>query len=184
MIYPYLNVLTPSDCSEVINLNINALHPQSVLDNNKGRIQSPDRVAEGSFIYSNLPVIQKIKNIVSQVTNLPIENQEPPNIVRYEVGGHYKPHYDYFDPKEFPDFSQRGNRKYSCLFYLNDNLKGGETYFPNYNLKIGPTLGTLVRWENLYPNGDINPNSLHSGLPVIEGEKWILIIWVNENKIK
>lgn len=183
MVYPFLNILSPSECSEIITNTVNNLKPLQV-SGIKGSTYSSDRIAEGNFIYSNPPIIQKIKNIVSNVTNLPIENQEVPNIIRYKRGGHYTPHHDYFDPKDFPKFKQRGNRKYSCLFYLNEDFEGGETFFPQYKLKIGPTLGTLIRWENLYPNGDINPNSLHAGLPVTKGEKWILVIWVNENIIK
>lgn len=183
MVYPYLNILSYSECLEIIKNTKPFLQPQQIQEK-QGKVLSSDRIAEGSFIYSNPPIIQKIKKIVSNITNLPIENQEAPNVVRYKPGGHYKPHHDYFDPQDYPDIVQKGNRKYSCLFYLNEGFKGGETYFPKYKLKIGPTLGTLIKWENLYSNGNINPNSLHAGLPVIEGEKWILVIWVNENKIK
>jgi len=183
MVYPFLNILTPLECSEIINNTLTTLQSLHVSEG-EGSIYSPDRIAEGAFIYSTPPLIMKIKNIVSKVTNLPIENQEAPNVVRYKKGGLYKPHHDYFDPKEYPNISKIGNRKYSCLFYLNNSFEGGETYFPYYEVKIGPTVGTLLRWENLYPNGDINPHSLHSGLPVIKGEKWILVIWVNENSIK
>jgi len=181
MIYPYLNILTPSECLEIINNTINNLKPLQV-EEKDGPTYSFDRVAEGTFIRQNPPLIQKIRQIVSNVTNLPLENQEAPNVVRYKVGGHYKQHHDYFDPMEFPNISQRGNRKYTCLFYLNEDFEGGETYFPNYNLKIGPTIGSLLRWENLLSNGNPNPNSLHSGLPVSKGEKWILVIWVNDKK--
>ena len=59
-------------------------------------------------------------------------------------------------------------------------MEGGGTFFPKLKLNINPTTGTLVKWDNLYSDGSPNPNSTHSGMPVIKGEKWILVIWVNE----
>ena len=178
MITPYLNLLSPNECSEIIHNTIDKLKPLQV------GIEStydPGRIGDGTIIYSNPPLIQKIKNIVSKATNLPIENQEPPNVIRYKVGGLYKEHNDFLG--SYKSFKGGGDRKYSCLFYLNNNFKGGETYFPHFNLKIGPTIGTLVKWDNLLPDGTGNPNLLHAGLPVTEGEKWILIIWVNEKQL-
>lgn len=183
MIYPYLNILTPSECSEIIHNTSNEFKPLQVSKGQEG-VYSKDRIAEGTFIYSNPPIVKKIKNIVSSITKLPIEHQEIPNVVKYKVGGHYKTHHDYFDPENFPNLLKRGNRKYTCLFYLNTNFEGGETYFPHYNIKVGPTIGSLLVWDNLLPNGRGNIQSEHSGLPVIKGEKFILVIWVNEKSIK
>jgi prolyl 4-hydroxylase len=185
MVYPYLNVLSPLECLEIIKNTEEYLQPLKVYSKEGGDIISPDRVAEGTFIQDNPPLIRKIKKIISEVTSLPISHQEVPNVVRYRVGGKYEPHHDYIDlnSHSHSEYAESGNRKYTCLFYLNNNFEGGETYFPNYNLKIGPTIGSLVRWENLHPNGNPNPNSLHAGLPIIKGEKWILVVWVKEKSI-
>jgi prolyl 4-hydroxylase len=43
-------------------------------------------------------------------------------------------------------------------------------------------VGKLVIWKNLNDDLSLNYNSLHAGLPVIRGEKWICIVWVRENK--
>jgi prolyl 4-hydroxylase len=48
---------------------------------------------------------------------------------------------------------------------------------------VTPEMGKLVVWKNLNDDMSINLNSLHAGLPVTEGEKWICIIWVRERKI-
>ena len=167
------NILTFKECEEIISNCKNIVQPTLVFTPKGPKLDST-RTAEGIFIYENPPVIQKVKNIVSQLTNLPIENQTPPHIVRYKTGGEYKEHVDYLDV-------ERGkNRKHSCLFYLNENMEGGGTFFPKLKLNINPTTGTLVKWDNLYSDGSPNPNSTHSGMPVIKGEKWILVIWVNE----
>lgn len=167
-------ILTSKECEEIIVNCKDKLEPSYVSTPNGPKLDSM-RTAEGIFIYENPPVIQKIKNIVSQLTNLPIENQTPPHVVRYKTGGEYKEHVDYLSNKE------RGeNRKYSCLFYLNEDMEGGGTYFPKLQLGLNPTTGTLLKWDNLHSDGTPNPNSTHAGMPVIKGEKWILVIWVNE----
>jgi prolyl 4-hydroxylase len=48
---------------------------------------------------------------------------------------------------------------------------------------VKPEMGKLLVWKNLNDDLSINLNSLHAGLPVTLGEKWICIIWVRERKI-
>jgi prolyl 4-hydroxylase len=127
----------------------------------------------------------KIKKLVVEKTNLPLENQEAIHIVKYEIGGQYKLHHDFFHPNT--DYyesciKQGGQRAYSCLIYLNDNFTGGETDFPKVNKTVIPELGKLIVWDNLKEDGSLDYDSFHAGLPVIEGQKWICIVWVRENK--
>ena len=75
-----------------------------------------------------------------------------------------------------------GNRTHTALFYLNDDFEGGETEFPKLDIKVKPELGKLLLWTNMNDDGTLDYDSLHAGLPVIEGEKWILVIWVREQK--
>lgn len=184
MISSQLNVLTKKECIEIIHNSIPHLAPATVIeDGNDYPTLHPDRTADSYFIKSNPPIIQKIKQIVSHTTGLPIENQEPPNVVRYKPGGGYKLHLDAF---AFPVIAQSPSkqRKFSSLFYLNDNFEEGGTYFPNYGLTIKPPAGTLITWSNT-PLNDNNPdeNSRHAGTPVTKGEKFILIIWTTAGKV-
>jgi hypothetical protein len=39
-----------------------------------------------------------------------------------------------------------------------------------------------VVWDNLNPNGSLDYTSIHAGLPVISGIKYIAVIWIRENK--
>ena len=176
MVIPFLNILSEKECKEIIHNTKPLLKPTTVVNPTDGILKlHPHRTAAGVFINETPLLIQKIQNIVADITNLPIKNQEPPQVVRYKVGGEYKEH---------TDFTKRENdRRYSCLFYLNEDVEGGGTYFPDLKLQINPTLGTMIMWENLYNDGTPNPHSIHTGLPVSRGEKWILVIWVHENEI-
>ena len=57
------------------------------------------------------------------------ENGESIQVLRYELGQKYEPHFDYFfDPV---NTQQGGHRYATVLMYLSDVEEGGETIFPN-----------------------------------------------------
>lgn len=183
MIKEYNNVLTLEECNDLIAMSSDTLKPAAVL----GQQIDNYRTADNTWINERNDLIFKIKEIISTHTGLPVENQELPHIVRYKVGGEYKPHQDFFHKgTDYYDavMQRGGQRVFSCIFYLNDNFKGGETNFPKIQYKVTPELGKLVIWKNLHEDGEPNHDSLHAGLPVIEGEKWICIIWVREKQFQ
>jgi prolyl 4-hydroxylase len=182
MIHEYKNILSVDECNELISISKDKLSEATTL----GTKIKDYRTAEITWLIEKTDLNEKIKNIVSEKTDLPIENQEQVHIVKYNIGGEYKQHHDFFHPDTDyykTHIEKGGQRIYSCLFYLNDDFQGGETHFPKVNYKVKPELGKLVIWKNLNDDSSINLNSLHAGLPVTSGEKWICIIWVRERKI-
>jgi prolyl 4-hydroxylase len=63
------------------------------------------------------------------------------------------------------------------MIYLNDVESGGETAFVNVGLVLPPKAGMAVIWNNLYPDGTPNPDTLHQGMPVKAGHKAIITKW-------
>lgn len=175
------NEITGDECNSIIELGIKNLKPARVL----GKEIPGYRTAENGWIYETTPLLKNLKERISSLTNLPIENQEHPQIVKYEIGGEYKQHHDFFHTNQ-PYYDsvtkQGGQRFFSCLYYLNSDFTGGETHFPIKNITITPRVGRLLIWKNIKENGELDHDSLHSGLPVISGTKWILIIWVREKQ--
>lgn len=57
------------------------------------------------------------------------ENGEAMQVLRYELGQKYEPHFDYFHDKVNQQLG--GHRIATVLMYLSDVEKGGETVFPN-----------------------------------------------------
>lgn len=181
MIQEFKNLLSVDECNELIQMSKDKLFEATTLGENV----KDYRTANNTWLFEKTDLTDKIKNIVLEKTNLPIENQEKIHIVKYNVGGEYKEHHDFFHPNTdyFESQIQRGGQRiYSCLFYLNDNFLGGETDFPKIEYKVNPKIGKLVVWKNLNDDLTLNYNSLHTGLPVLSGEKWICIVWVRENK--
>jgi prolyl 4-hydroxylase len=182
MIQEFKNVLSVDECNELIQISKDKLSEATTLGTNI----KDYRTAENTWLFEKTELNDRIKNIISEKTELPIEHQEAIHIVKYNVGGEYKEHHDFFHPDTDyynTHIERGGQRVYSCLFYLNDDFEGGDTSFPKIKYVITPELGKLVVWKNLNNDLSINLNSLHAGLPVIKGEKWICIIWVRERKL-
>lgn len=184
MIYPYPNFLTPNECEEIINYSLPQLEPLTTFLTPKEARINKDRVGEGCFIFESGGVFGKIKNTISLLTNHSTSCIEPLNVIRYKVGGKYDPHFDFFGSnKDFKDkIEKEGDRKYTFIIYLNDSFKGGSTYFPKMGVEIHPFIGNLVIWSNISSKGVPYYNSLHAGMPVEEGEKWVLVSWIKERK--
>nr|WP_243521112.1 2OG-Fe(II) oxygenase [Bacillus pseudomycoides] len=65
--------------------------------------------------------------------------------------------------------------------YLNNVSSSGETSFPLLNIKVAPSEGVLLVFENY--KKDSNERHLfskHEGCLVHDGEKWIATLWFHE----
>lgn len=102
---------------------------------------------------------------------------EPMNIIRYRSGEKFVSHYDADHTNAGQRTQTGGLRRTTAIGYLSDAYRGGETAFPKLGVKITPRLGDVIVFDNLDDDGRTEPASLHAGLPLIEGEKWILAQW-------
>jgi prolyl 4-hydroxylase len=182
MIREIKNAITTDQSKELIEIAERHLIKMTTL----GKETEGYRSAQGTWVDKNLELSIYIKSIISDCANLPIENMENLHIVKYQVGGEYKEHHDFFFPNE--DYYERectnrgGQRLKSALIYLNDDFEGGETHFPKLNKIIKPEINKMVIWDNINEDNSLNYDSLHAGLPVKSGVKYICIVWIRENK--
>jgi prolyl 4-hydroxylase len=168
------------DCNELIDAAKSKLKPASIL----GEQIDDFRVADSVFLSNGCCIGANIfQSVASELTGLPITHQEMIHVVRYRAGGEYKGHYDflqYLEDKSYLD--NGGDRYFTVLAYLNDNYKGGRTVFPRRQVSVKPELGKIIVWKNLHDDFTADESSFHAGYPVTEGEKWIAVIWVRQNK--
>ncbi len=140
------------------------------------------RTSSDFFLEKSSTLSKTIEDLIAEFTSLPYENQEGLSIIKYSPGQEYKEHYDFLH--QIPgEIDRGGDRVFTAIFYLNDNFQGGETYFSKIDLAIIPKKGRMLIWKN-YINGLPNYDSLHAGLPVLSGEKWIATKWVRELEFK
>ena len=166
MIKEIPNYLTENECSMLIGLGESGQLDSGRVSNNKFGY----RKAKVTWLKTYSSLVEKIKNGVAEITGFPVENQEDFHFVKYNTDGEYKVHTDGKD------------RPKTALVYLNDGFIGGETEFPKLNMIIKPETGKLVIWDNTLEDGSGDPNSLHAGLPVIAGTKYIAVIWIRGEK--
>ncbi|RYD50299.1 MAG: oxygenase, partial [Sphingomonadales bacterium] len=99
-------------------------------------------------------------------------------------GQQFRAHCDYFH--ENADYWAKmleygGQRTWTAMIYLNDVEEGGATWFPRAGIRFKPKRGLMVIWNNMEPDGSPNYDTLHEGMRVIEGKKYIITKWFREN---
>jgi prolyl 4-hydroxylase len=110
---------------------------------------------------------------------------EPIQGQRYAVGQEFKQHTDYFEP-EGADFDRycalAGNRTWTAMIYLNQPGAGGATRFKVIDKIVQPETGKLLAWNNRRPDGSCNPATLHAGMKVRAGVKYVITKWFRERR--
>ena len=71
-------------------------------------------------------------------------------------------------------FDLSGQRIATFLLCLEAAETGGGTAYPHAGLTVEYETGTAAMHFNVTPDGRADPHSLHRGLPVVRGEKWLL----------
>ncbi len=173
-------ILGETECAELIELARPRLQRALTVDDDGKHQVDQRRTSEGMFFsIGELPLIRRIEQRLAGLLDLPASHGEGLQILHYEPGQEYAPHFDWFDP-ELPGFERitraGGQRIASVVMYLNTPEQGGGTAFPELGLTVTARRGSAVYFA--YEGGD--PSSLHAGLPVIRGEKWIATKWLRE----
>lgn len=124
---------------------------------------------------------------IAACAGLPLSHAEPLAVLRYEVGQEYKVHHDFMAPEvvaNHPLYSKLGQRVATVVTYLVQPAAGGGTVFPRLDLRIEPRPGMAVHFLNTHPDGRPDEDSLHAGLPVTAGEKWVCTLWFRERETR
>jgi prolyl 4-hydroxylase len=108
---------------------------------------------------------------------------EPIQGQRYDPGGYFKAHKDFFAPNT-PEFDKHtrsgGQRTWTVMIYLNEVEEGGGTRFEAVGRTFRPVPGLAVAWNNLTIDGTPNHGTMHEALPVVRGVKYVITKWFRE----
>jgi hypothetical protein len=123
------------------------------------------------------PVVRNIERRIAAGFELPANHVEPLSILRYESGHSYAPHVDYFSADRFA-YNDRigdvaGQRVASFLVYLRAPTTGGETHYLEIDRKVTGRERMALCHFNCDASGAPDPATLHTGTPVVTGEKWL-----------
>ncbi|KAI3797315.1 hypothetical protein L1987_32571 [Smallanthus sonchifolius] len=199
----YHNFLSKEECEYLINLAKPHMAKSTVVDSKTG--QSKDsrvRTSSGTFLRRGRDkIIRNIEKRIADFTFIPVEHGEGLQVLHYEEGQKYEPHFDYF----LDEFNTKngGQRIATVLMYLSDVEEGGETVFPaslgNFSsnpewnnlsecakkgLHVKPKMGDALLFWSMRPDATLDPTSLHGGCPVIKGNKWSSTKWMHVEEYK
>jgi prolyl 4-hydroxylase len=183
------NVLTPDECEQLIALSNTRLSRSTTVDELTGQTKPHEhRTSQGTFFQLNeTPLIAAIDQRIAGLMQLPVVNGEGLQILNYQVGGEYKPHFDYFPPEQpgsATHIARGGQRVATLIIYLNDVEEGGETIFPEIDLKIVPMRGCAVYFAYANARSQLDALTYHGGNPVLRGEKWIATKWMRQREYR
>ena len=129
------------------------------------------------------PLIAQVDGKIADLLGLPLAASEPLQGQRYAPGQEFKPHTDTFEPGGYDFYvhtAETGQRTWTAMIYLNEPEEGGATRFKTIGKIIQPETGKLLAWNNLLPNAQPNPATLHQGMKVRRGVKYVLTKWFRE----
>jgi prolyl 4-hydroxylase len=144
------------------------------------------RTSETCDLDSGDPAVANVERKIADLLGLPLDRGEPLQGQRYAPGQEFRPHTDTFNPGGF-DFllhtERGGQRSWTAMIYLNEPEDGGATRFKTIGKTIQPETGKLLAWNNLLADGRPNPATLHQGMKVRRGTKYVLTKWFRERPL-
>lgn len=174
---------------------INEKEAKHILEKSKGNFSdslvmsgyaSSIRKSQTCWLSKSDPIIRSIIQRVCDIVDMQIDNAEDLQVVKYQPNGYYNEHHDSCcdENDTCKDFLKRGgNRVVTMVIYLNDGFEGGATKFIKLNKEIKPDKYSGILFYSMNKNKDkCHSLSMHAGLPITSGEKYIANVWLRENK--
>ncbi|RVX16727.1 putative prolyl 4-hydroxylase 10 [Vitis vinifera] len=188
--FVYHNFLSKDECEYLIKLAKPHMQKSTVVDSSTGKSKDSRYGSLRNFFL----VVFRFRGLFS-------EHGEGLQILHYEVGQKYEPHYDYFLTIITLRMEDSVWLQFLCTSLM--LKKGGETVFPaakgNFSsvpwwnelsecgkegLSVKPKMGDALLFWSMKPDASLDPSSLHGGCPVIKGNKWSSTKWIRVNEYK
>lgn len=186
---PYIVVLddflSTEECTALIKMSQDKFKTSRVVNDDDGtRIESKSRISQSvSHSKSSHKLVKTIESRIAELLNWPANHGEGLLVLKYENGGEYKPHYDYFNPNKAGSsqvMQESGQRVGTFLMFLSEVEAGGSTRFPKLNFEVRPKTGRAIFFSNVGLDGEIDEMTLHAGMPVTKGIKYLSTVWLRE----
>jgi len=176
------NILTEQECNDIM-----FYASDNLTDPSTGNSKYVDpKNNQQYWIPKNNALVKPLIEKIAKSYDLPFENAENVQVIRYLPYQKYTDHYDSCcdNNDRCKDFiTHGGQRVLSVIIYLNKEFENGETYFKNSDVKLKPNIGGAIICFPLAQNTNkCHPDSNHQALPVTGGIKWIANVWFRENK--
>ena len=171
--------LSQNACDEIKEISDQSSNPSEVANSNGDETFRTSRTTH----LSGTRIGQGIRENIAMLLGIPYEYAETIQAQQYGPGQEFKPHCDWFTPgsEGYAEHCEKsGQRTWTAMAYLNNVEEGGQTVFSEIGHSQKPAAGTLLIWNNLTPDGEGNPHTLHHAMPVIKGKKYVITTWFRE----
>lgn len=172
--------LDPPTCDALIGRIESNRRPSTIADPNGDHYF---RTSETCDLDHADPLVRELDLRLSDLAGIDPAFGEPIQGQRYAEGQEFKAHTDYFEPHgaDFARYcSVAGQRTWTFMIYLNPVAAGGATRFKVIDKIVQPEQGKLLCWNNRRADGSLNPATLHHGMKVRKGVKYVVTKWYRE----
>jgi prolyl 4-hydroxylase len=180
-LYVWPGFLVPDVCDALIALTDERLRKSDTTDAFADPKIRTSRTSDIGCLGHNL--VMQLDELIAEAIGIHWSYSDPTQTQRYDIEQEYKAHYDYFTPgtRDHQVHCQfTGQRTWTFMIYLNDVEEGGGTRFRRLEKTIMPEKGKAVIWNNLNPDGSVNPYTIHHGMKVRRGVKYVITKWFRE----
>lgn len=180
-LYVWPNFLTSEICDQLIDLTDERLRASTTTDAFADPSIRTSRSSDIGSLGHNL--VMQLDELIAEALGIHWSYSDATQAQRYDVDQEYKAHYDYFTPgtRDYQVHCQfTGQRTWTFMIYLNDVEQGGGTRFRRLEKTIMPEKGKAVIWNNLNSDGSVNPYTIHHGMKVRSGVKYVITKWFRE----
>lgn len=183
------NILTDEECRAMIELGHEYVYARSEdvgslkFDGTHTSVQSERRTSENAWCSTRegcrereVPTL--LHERIAKVLQIPADNSEDFQLLKYEHGQFYRQHHDYIPHQRD---RQCGPRILTFFLYLSDVEKGGGTDFPLLGITVQPKRGRAVLWPSIYNSQPLDSDGRmdHQALDVEEGTKFAANAWIH-----
>lgn len=180
VVFSRRHFLSADECAALVTRIDAERRPSGLADQNG---DAGFRTSETCDLSGDDPLVAGITMRLAAYAGLDASHAEPLQGQRYAVGQEFKAHTDTFEP-DGADYdlycSVAGQRTWTLMVYLNEPEAGGATRFKQLDKIVQPETGKLLAWNNLLPDGRPNYATLHQGMPVRGGTKYIITSWFRQ----
>ena len=180
-------LLSPEICDRLIEQARPHLAPATIYNELQGGRTLADqrRHSAAQFQITDMDmVMMTVTERLCALAGLPLFHAESLQVLHYEVGESFKPHFDFWEhgfEGHAGTMAKYGQRVFTVLVYLNEDFDGGETDFPRLGVRYrGAKKGDGLIFRNVDDLGMGDRRTLHAGLPPTRGEKWLASLWIRD----
>ena len=183
------NFLTPEECDAMIQLGYKYEYKRSEdvgakkFDGSHAGVQSKRRTSENAWCSAlagcraeELPT--RLHNRIATVLNIPPENSEDFQMLKYERNQFYRRHHDYIPHQRDRN---SGPRILTFFLYLSDVEEGGGTNFPQLDITVMPKKGRALLWPSVLNSEpmSVDKRTDHQAMDVEAGVKFAANGWIH-----